>query len=196
MTRGRPPRKGLDAAIPIAQERGFVMEFRQSGENRCEFIIIGNGTVAFVRVRKARRLHGTVAEIEEDFSEAVTGARSIPAGGPVVRELWLYSRFCVMRFFRITDDSLVKIDRSGRPLAFAVTGPVTPPIPVLPPAPVVPAAPATLAAPTILPAPALSTAPALPAAPAAPLPPAPPAGGTPGGSGNSPSVQACGGRSI
>lgn len=117
MTRGRPPQKGLDVAIPIAQKRGQVMEFRQSSENLCEFLIIGNGCLAVVRVRKARRLHGTIAEVETDFSDAVIRIRTIPCGGPVSRELWLYSRYCVMRFFRIRDAGLVEIDRHGTPMA-------------------------------------------------------------------------------
>jgi hypothetical protein len=126
MTRGRLPQKGLDVAIPIAKERGQVMEFLPSSENICEFLIIGNGCLAMVRVRKARRLHGTSAEVETDFSEAVIKSRAIPCGGPVSRELWLYSRFCVMRFFQITDAGLVEIDRHGLTL---VTVPVKPAVP-------------------------------------------------------------------
>jgi hypothetical protein len=126
MTRGRPPQKGLDVAIPIAKERGRVMEFRQTSENLCEFLIIGNGCLAMVRLRKARRLHGTIAEVEADFSDAVTRARTIPCGGPVSRELWLYSRFCVMRFFRVGDSGLVELDRHGLPLAPAIAGPAVP----------------------------------------------------------------------
>lgn len=133
MTRGRPPQKGLDVAIPIAQERGKVMEFRQSSENLCEFLIIGNGCLAVVRVRKARRLHGTIVDVETDFSDTVIQARTIPCGGPVSRELWLYSRFCVMRFFRIMDTGLTEIDRYGLPF---VTTPLEPavPAPTAPPA--------------------------------------------------------------
>jgi len=131
VTRGRPPQKGLDVAIPIAKERGQVMEFRQTSENPCEFLIIGNGCLALVRVRKARRLHGTLAEVEKDFSDAVIQARTIPCGGPVSRELWLYSRFCVMRFFRIADTGLVEIDRHGLPL---VTSPAEPAAPAALPA--------------------------------------------------------------
>jgi hypothetical protein len=116
----------MDIAIPIAHERGEVMEFRQTSENLCEFLIIGNGCLAMVRVRKARRLHGTVAGIEADFSGAVIRGRTIPCGGPVSRELWLYSRFCVMRFFRITDTGLTEIDRHGRPLVTATAGPAVP----------------------------------------------------------------------
>jgi hypothetical protein len=121
MTRGRPPQKGLDVAIPIAQERGMVMDFRQTSENLCEFVIIGNGCLAMVRVRKARRLHGPINEIEADFSGAITQARTIPCGGPVSRELWLYSRYVVMRFFRVEETGLAELDRHGLPL---VTAPV------------------------------------------------------------------------
>jgi hypothetical protein len=123
MSRGRPPQKGLDVAIPIAHERGMVMEFRQTSENLCEFVIIGNGSLAMVRVRKARSLHGTKNMIEADFSGAITQARTIPCGGPVSRELWLYSRFGVMRFFRIEEAGLTELDRHGLPL---ITAPLEP----------------------------------------------------------------------
>lgn len=122
MTRGRLPQKGLDVAVPIARERGLVMEFRQTAENLCEFVIVGNGCVAFVRVRKARRLHGAVEDIAAEFSGAIVPARTIPSGGPVSRELWLYSRHCVLRFFRITDAGIIAIDRSGMPISTVADG--------------------------------------------------------------------------
>lgn len=126
MTRGRPPLKGLDVAIPIARERGKVMEIVQTKDNPCEFVIIGNGIVGMVRVRKTRRLHSTIAQIEADFPEAIANARTIPGGRPVSRELWLYSRFCVLRFFRILDDGIIELDRHGIPLTNGTESPVTP----------------------------------------------------------------------
>jgi hypothetical protein len=122
MTRGRPPQKGLDVAIPIAEERGLVMEFRHTAKNLCEFLIIGNGYLAMVRVRKARNLHASILQVEADFSDAINEAGIIPCGGPVSRELWLYSRFGVMRFFRIENAGLSEIDRHGLPLVTVPAG--------------------------------------------------------------------------
>jgi hypothetical protein len=59
MTRGRLPKKGLGDALLVALARGRVMTFLQSMESVCDFMIMGNGTLVFVRVRKARRIRGT-----------------------------------------------------------------------------------------------------------------------------------------
>jgi hypothetical protein len=102
------------------------MEIVQTADNLCDFVISGKGILALVRVRKSRRLHSPVAQIEEDFSGAIADARRIPCGGPVSRELWLYSRFGILRFFRILDDGIVELDRRGAPLTECGTNPMMP----------------------------------------------------------------------
>ncbi|MEN6395972.1 MAG: hypothetical protein ABFC78_05760 [Methanoregula sp.] len=113
MSRGPPPTKGFDIAMPIALMRGRVMLFQSLPDHVCNFTIAGNGIFALVRLMSATRLHATIAEITWNYSDAVAGLCTIPFGGPVSRELWLYSRYGVLRFFRVTVEGLEEIDHCG-----------------------------------------------------------------------------------
>ncbi|MDD1697625.1 MAG: hypothetical protein LUQ36_04615 [Methanoregula sp.] len=116
MTRGRPPRQGLNDACRVAAARGTVMSFVKNRENRCDFMIVGNGDLVFVQVRKARRVISTLEEMEREFCEPVMRLRSFPSSGPVTRELWTYTRYRIWRFFRIDDTTIVEICHDGKPL--------------------------------------------------------------------------------
>ena len=113
MTRGPAPVIGMDAALPVAEARGQVMRFNHSGRNLADFIIVGTGTLAFVRVRKVRCLHGPPEEIERDLRNEVNMLRRIP-GGTVSRELWPYSRYGVLRFFLVKETGLVELGADGK----------------------------------------------------------------------------------
>jgi hypothetical protein len=115
MRRGPPPAKGFDVAIPVALMRGDVMLFQRSPGNVCDFTIAGNGILAMVRLMMILRLHATIAEITIEYAAAVHGLCTIPFGGPVSRELWLYTRHGTLRFFRVTETGLVEIDYFGFP---------------------------------------------------------------------------------
>ena len=109
MTRGRLPKKGLDDAILVAMARGTVMIFLHNKETLCDFMIISNGHLIFVRVRTAIRIHCTREEIEREFRDPIMQLRYVPGPGPVIRELWVYSRYGIWRFFRIEDTGIVEI---------------------------------------------------------------------------------------
>ena len=115
MKRGPEPVKGYDAAIPAALRRGRVMRFRSSPSYPAMFLIYGNGLTILVCLRFARRLSRvTIGEIIADNAGAIAGLRTIPQGGPVCLELWLYSRYGALRFFRIGENgSPEEIDRDG-----------------------------------------------------------------------------------
>jgi hypothetical protein len=117
MKRGPEPVKGLDAAIPAALRRGRVIRFRSSPEHAGNFLFYGNGLLVMVCLRLAVRLsRATLAEISADYAEAIAGLSSVPCGGPVSRELWLYSRHGRLRFFRVGGNGcLEEIDRDGVP---------------------------------------------------------------------------------
>lgn len=142
MKRGPPPAKGFDRAIPVALMRGRVMFYQQVPEYVCDFTIMGNGLLALVRVMMMTRVHAPLAEIAWKYADAVTGLCTIAFGGPVSRELWLYSRYGTLRFFRVAETGLVEIDGHGFP--FVNGKPVTtqPAIPGVNPLPSDPAAPA------------------------------------------------------
>ena len=117
MKRRTEPVKGFDVAIPFALRRGRVMRFRSSPAYVSEFLFYGNGLIVLVSLRLARRLfHATLNEISAEYADAIAGLCTIPSGGPVSRELWLYSRYGALRFFRVgPDGSLEEIDRDGVP---------------------------------------------------------------------------------
>lgn len=129
MKRGPPPMKGFDIAIPIALLRGRVMMFQLLPDHVCNFTITGNGVFALVRLMSATRLHASIEEIAWEYSGAIAGLGTLPFGGPVSRELWLYSRYKTMRFFRLTEAGLVEIDSCG--FLFVNGKPVTV-LPVIP----------------------------------------------------------------
>lgn len=139
MTRGPPPAKGFDVAIPVALMRGDVMLFQRSPGNVCDFTIVGNGILAMVRLMMILRLHATIAEITIEYAAAVHGLCTIPFGGPLSRELWLYTRHGTLRFFRVTEAGLVEIDSFGFP--FVNGKPVTM-LPAFPGANLLPTGPA------------------------------------------------------
>ena len=78
-----------------------------------DFLIVGTGCIAVVCIRLASRFRATVAEIQGEYSGPVTGLLTIPGGGPVSRELWLYSRKGALRFFRAGKAGLAEIDHHG-----------------------------------------------------------------------------------
>ena len=123
MSRGPPPAKGLDAALPVARARGNVMFFRRMRGSTADLMVSGSGMLAIILLRFASRLYGTPAEIALEFYDAVAVLRLHPAGGPVSRELWLYSRHGVLRFFRVEDDGIVELRADGSVML------VVPPVP-------------------------------------------------------------------
>ena len=113
MTRGPAPVIWMDAALPVAEARGQVMRFNHSVRNIADLVIVGTGTLAFVRLRKVQCLHGPPEEIEGDLRNEVNILRRIP-GGSVSRELWPYSRYGILRFFRVEETGLVELGADGK----------------------------------------------------------------------------------
>jgi hypothetical protein len=116
MTRGPPPKKGLDDAISVATVRGTVMRFVRDAENPCDFLIKGNDRLILVSVRKARRLGGSREEMEREFQETIDRVRSFPVSPHIVRELWTYSRRGIWRLFCIEQAGIIEICQDGTPL--------------------------------------------------------------------------------
>jgi hypothetical protein len=123
MIRGPLPSRGFDAALPVARARGHVEHFRRMRGNTADLMVSGSGILAIVRLQNAPRLYLTLAEIALEYYDAIARLRLHPAGSPVSRELWLYSRYGVLRFFRVPDDGIVEIGADGKILA---DGPVVP----------------------------------------------------------------------
>jgi len=92
------------------------MLFRRTRGSTADLMVSGGGILAIVRVRNAPRIHGTPAEIAAEYSNAIALLRIHPAGGPVSLELWLCSRYGVLRFFRVAGDGIVEIGPDGNVL--------------------------------------------------------------------------------
>ena len=123
MSRGPLPSKGFDAALPVARARGHVEYFRRMRGTTANLMVSGSGILSIIRIQNAPRLYGTLAEIAREFYDAIARLRVHPAGGPVSRELWLYSRYGMLRFFRVLDDGIVELGADGNVLA---AGPLVP----------------------------------------------------------------------
>ena len=126
MSRGRPPSKGMDIALPVAKARGRVIELVQNGDTLADFEIIIGGVVIFVSLCRADPFRCTPADIEAGSRVRIARLRSVPASAHIIRELWIYSKYGSLRLFRVEDTWLLEIGPDGMPLgagaANAVTG--------------------------------------------------------------------------
>ena len=113
MKRGPAPNRGLRIAIPVALALGRVIFFMASPYYPGDFMIAGNGYLGIIRLRLSEKIRATLPEIQKDYSRSVVELASLPRGGPVCYELWLYSRYGRLRFFRITETGLEELDRSS-----------------------------------------------------------------------------------
>jgi hypothetical protein len=96
------------------------MEFLPDPATPANFLIQTPSSITFVRVRFASRLHGSLAEILTEFREPIDRLRSIPASENVGRELWIYSRYGLWRYFLITDMLVEEIGSDGMPASTPV----------------------------------------------------------------------------
>ena len=118
MTRGRPPQAALDEALPIAQARGKFLQFSDKQPPfTYDFFFMGDERISLVWVKRTRRIWCRPEELEYQCAEAIAQYRELPAPAGITREIWYWSPYGNFRFFRIGDDGLVEIDRTGRDLA-------------------------------------------------------------------------------
>jgi hypothetical protein len=116
MKRGRPPGKGIDNSLKVAWARGFVTLCQRGRGSVCHFVIHAEGYTATVVVQRCRRLHGTIADMENDCREVIAQIRLIPPGLCRSLELWAASPRGVLRFFRITGAGLIELRPDGEPM--------------------------------------------------------------------------------
>jgi len=117
MTRGRPPQKALDEALPIAQARGALLLFTDEPAFDCDYLFLATDRLCIVRVKRTRHLWCTPGQMEAQCCEAIQQFRHLTAPAFVSREIWFWSPYGVLRFFRIEDAGLVELDRDGKVLA-------------------------------------------------------------------------------
>ena len=116
MTRGPRPHKALSEAIPIAKARGIIQLAMSGPERVFDIAIISKIPVTFARVMFAPEILATTRQLADDFKEEIAQLRIIARNAAITAELWLRSKHGTWRFFLVTPDSLVEIDREGKPL--------------------------------------------------------------------------------
>jgi hypothetical protein len=122
MTRGFPSYRAIAAALLVARVRGEVSVFRQDPGTPGHFLLNTANGNSIVCVKRTRRLHGTVLEIEIEFREALSLLRLVILSTGMSREFWLWSPYGSMRFFRVEDAGLTELDLFGMVLKPLVPG--------------------------------------------------------------------------
>jgi hypothetical protein len=122
MSRGRRSEKALAAAVPVAMMRGEVMFLEQRPGTCFDFLASGPAGTSAIRVELALRIHGSPAEIAQDHAEALARVSAAALAPGISRELWLWSPWGTMRYFRIEGEAITELDRFGTVRAPLVKG--------------------------------------------------------------------------
>jgi len=121
MSRGPRPHKALEEAMPIAKARGIVQVTLAGPERIYDISIVSKIPIVFVRVMFAPTILATIQQLAEEFKEEITQLRLIARDAAITSELWLRSKHGTWRFFLVTPNSLVEIDREGKRLVSGQT---------------------------------------------------------------------------
>ena len=116
MTRGPRPHRALAEAIPIAKARSIVQLALSGPERIFDIAIISKIPVTFARVMFAPEILATIRQLADDFKEEIAQLRLIARHAAITAELWLRSKHGTWRFFLVTPNSLIEIDRQGNRL--------------------------------------------------------------------------------
>ena len=88
-----------------------------SGPERIfDIAIISKVPVTFARVMFAPEILAGIPELADYFKKEITQLRLIARDAAITAELWIRSRHGTWRFFLVTPNSLVEIDREGKRL--------------------------------------------------------------------------------
>jgi hypothetical protein len=101
-------------AVPIAKARGIVQLALGGPERVFDIAIISKIPVAFARVMFAPEILATTRQLANDFKEEIAQLRIIARDAAITAELWLRSKHGTWRFFLVTPNALVEIDREGK----------------------------------------------------------------------------------
>jgi hypothetical protein len=116
MSRGPRPHRALAEAVPIAKARGIVQLAQGGPERVFDIAIVSKVPVAFARVMFAPEILATIQQLADEFKEEIAELRVIARDKAITAELWLRSKHGTWRFFLVTPNSLVEIDRGGKRL--------------------------------------------------------------------------------
>ncbi|NMB79402.1 MAG: hypothetical protein GYA23_09965 [Methanomicrobiales archaeon] len=113
MSRGPRSPRALAAALPVAQVRGELMLLEKRPGTCFDFLVSGPATTSVIRVDRALRIHGTPAEIASGFSDTISRISAASLAPDISRELWLWSPWGTMRYFRIEGVDITELDPLG-----------------------------------------------------------------------------------
>jgi hypothetical protein len=116
MSHSLRPHRALVEAFPIAKARGIVQMAVSGPERIFDIAIISKVPVAFARVMFAPEILATIQQLANDFKEEIAQLRILARDAAITDELWLRSKHGTWRFFLVTPNSLVEIDRGGNRL--------------------------------------------------------------------------------
>jgi len=120
--RGPLPKTAIDAALTVAQTRGFVTPCQQGRDSIYHFVIHADNSTAVVGIQRCRRLHGSVEEIEWQCHERISRLKLIPPGLCRSLELWACSPRGILRFFRIAGAGLIELKKNGERMNGDISG--------------------------------------------------------------------------
>jgi hypothetical protein len=116
MSRGPRPHRALAEAIPIAKVRGIVQLALSGPERIFDIAIVSKIPVTFARVMFAPSILASVQELADDFKSEIGQLRIVARDAAITAEIWFRSKHGTWRFFLVTPNALVEIDREGKRL--------------------------------------------------------------------------------
>ena len=116
MTRGPVPKAATATALAYAQTRGIVSICQRNSGSVCDIVVHLPGVTIDAMIRRCRKLHASLAEIEWLFADAIARLRLVPDDPCRSRELWACSPYGVLRFFRVLKEGLMELGTDGQPV--------------------------------------------------------------------------------
>jgi len=96
--------------------RGIVQDMAEVQESHADFIIFGEGSTIFVRVRRILVHIINPADFERQYSADISRIRRVPGTPVVSREIWVLSPWGCWQYFRVLDDGIIEVRRNGDPV--------------------------------------------------------------------------------
>jgi hypothetical protein len=115
MRRGPRGQQTLDGAVDIARERGLVHVIAPGRDTLFDLAITMIIPMVFVRAKFTEKICAAIDDITADFHEEIRRLRLVAQDSAHTCELWLRSRYGTWRFFRVTRDTVVEIQKNGQP---------------------------------------------------------------------------------
>jgi hypothetical protein len=113
MSRGQRSGRALEAAVPVAHMRGEVMFLERRPGTCFDLLTSGPAGTSAIRVERALRIHGSLAEIAAGYTVTLARISAAALAPGIARELWLWSPWGTMRYFRVENEAITELDRLG-----------------------------------------------------------------------------------